>query len=219
VQLVDDKQKPVLDVVSMEWNGYTNAGSLSGYAPYDLAARASTPRHWLWSNAIARCISLIPLPHFGNGWITTRTNLRFPMPRDYDLDAAAMGLTGISWTATYSAWTDPKTGNEFNCGKDTFGNAAPLLISIDPGWLASSPTTLKIILRHKRFPPAYRRTKSEDRQTSSTTFAEQRAVELKHSVRAPPPNPKIKNKPAISAQKPAFSAFAARARSQKRTAD
>jgi hypothetical protein len=39
-----------------------------------------------------------------------------------------------------------------------------------------------------------------------------------HPARAPPPFRKIKNKPSISAQKPTFSAFAARARSQRRTA-
>jgi hypothetical protein len=146
VQLVDDKGKPVMDVVSMHWNGFTNAGSLEGYVQFDSAARATVSRQWLWVNPVSRFLSLIPFPHGGGGWATTTTTLNFPMPADYELDAAAMGqkLTGSSFSdGAPTDWIDPKTGNARCADGKTHW------IGVDPGWLGSSPLTIKIVLRRK----------------------------------------------------------------------
>jgi hypothetical protein len=147
VQLVDANAKPVLDIVSLEWRGHANAGSLDAYVPFDMTGRATVSRQWTWANPFGRFLSLIPFPHGGGGWMTTSTTLILPLPADLELDTVAMGLTPSWLSGTRSDWTDPKTGRHFSCYGDTLGSTPILWVTIDPGWLGSSPTTLKIVLR------------------------------------------------------------------------
>lgn len=147
LQIVDDKSKPVLDVVSVGWDGYCNADSLRGYVQFDLAARAALSRQWVWASPLKRFVSLIPFPHGGGGWFSPRARLTFLIPAEYDLDGAAMGLTATSWPRAGSSWIDPKTGTEFGCFRDSLSGTRSCSITMSAGWLASPPTTLKIILR------------------------------------------------------------------------
>jgi hypothetical protein len=158
VQLVDGNGKPVSDIVSLEWHGSANAGSLDAYVGFDMTGRATISRQWAWANPFIRLVSLIPFPHGGGGWTAASTTLSFPLPADLELDAAAMGLTPNWSVGTQRDWTDAKTGRHFSLSWYA-GSTPTLWITVDPGWLASSPTTLKIILRRTTRPALPAQTK------------------------------------------------------------
>ena len=156
LQIVDENGKPVTDVVSAHWEGLTDTGNLQGYAPFDMAGKLSLQRQWVWANPISRCWSRFSrnLPaHFGGGgWADTCATVYFNIPRDYVLDAPAMGLTPDSaWAGTtIKGWRDPRTGDGFSVNAVFQGTGDVLYLIIrNPGQWGSADYKVTFIMRRK----------------------------------------------------------------------
>ena len=156
LQLTDPNGKPVTDVVSLRWHGYSNHEALDGHLQFDMSAQASVPRQRIWSSPFGRIANYLSafLPHSGGFGSSASGYLEFNVPANYTLDAQAMGLINEKFWSTpdqSETWTIPQSGDQIIFKRTGIGSDRVIYWEIaQPGKWGASDYKLKVIL--KRYP-------------------------------------------------------------------
>jgi hypothetical protein len=150
VRLVDVQGRPLGEYVHVHWHGLFHVQSIDGWLSTDPAGTASLSRQWVWHSALRRVGSRLSgfVPH-GGGWGGQWADVDFGVPRGFDIDLPAMGLTPDSaWTGTsIQNWTDPRTGDWIQI--HAYEPEKVYLRIQDPGRWGATPYPLTVVLRRR----------------------------------------------------------------------
>ncbi len=154
LQLVDPGGKPVTDVVSFRWQGYSNGETLEDHVQFDMSAKASVSRQRIWSSPFGRVAHFLSafLPHSGGFGPSASGDIEFNVPSEYALDGPAMGLIqDKSWSTFQSDWWRiPQTGDFVIFTQTGIGTDQTIWVRLsDPGKWGRTPYNLKIVLKRK----------------------------------------------------------------------